>query len=368
MKMNWTKIIEKLEELLELAKKNGNLLKEQEINDFFKEQALSVEQMERVFKFLEKNGVDVLRAVENVDRIIFDGDVELDKIDLSVPEGVNPDEPVLMYLKEIGKISPLSADEEIELAKRIENGDEEAKKCLVLANLRLVVGIAKHYVGRGMLFLELIQEGNQGLIEAVEKFDYRKGYKFRTCAAWWIRLAIRHEIAELGKARGIPYDKVETINKLLRVTRQLQQELGRKPSTEELAAAMNKPVERVRELFEISQEAVSWKKLLGEEEDKEEEKHPGDFIQDDNPPVQEELTAFTLLTEHLDEVLDNLTEREQKVLRYRFGHDDGCIHTLEETGKFFGIARERVHQIEVKAVRKFSHHLTRKRHLKDYLD
>ena len=334
MKMNWTKIIEKLEELLELAKKNGNLLKEQEINDFFKEQALSVEQMERVFKFLEKNGVDVLRAVENVDRIIFDGDVELDKIDLSVPEGVNPDEPVLMYLKEIGKISPLSADEEIELAKRIENGDEEAKKCLVLANLRLVVGIAKHYVGRGMLFLELIQEGNQGLIEAVEKFDYRKGYKFRTCAAWWIRLAIRHEIADLGKVRGIRYDKVETINKLLRVTRQLQQELGRKPSPEEIVAKLDIPASHVREILRIFQKPVSFEEVA--------------------ETLQEEIEASELLREQqMQGVLATFPEKEQKILRFWFGLDDRGAHTLEEICKTFNVTRERIGQIGDEAKRKF---------------
>ena len=299
----------------------------------------------------------------DLDKFEAGGVAKLDKIDIAVREAVRRDDLLRKWLEEVGKISLLTADEEIELAKRIENGDEEAKIRLTEANFRLVVCIAKRYAGTGMSFQDLIQEGAMGLIKAVEKFDYCKGYKFRTYATWWIRQAITCEIVNQEKT---------IINKLSRVSCQLQQELGREPSTEEIAAAMNMPVERVRELFEISQEAVSWKKLLSEEEDKEEdkeeEKHPGDFIQDDNPPVQEELTAFTLLTEHLDEVLDNLTEREQKVLRFRFGHDDGCIHTLEETGKFFGIARERVHQIEVKAVRKFSHHLTRKRHLKDYLD
>ena len=374
MEMNMTKFSEKLVELLELAKKKKNVLEYQEINDFFKDQALSVEQMEKVFEFMEAGGVDVLRITENVDELILDDDgeldkfdaeeeVELEKIDLSVPEGVSLDDPVRMYLKEIGKVSLLSADEEIELAELMENGDEEAKKRLVAANLRLVVSIAKRYVGRGMLFLDLIQEGNLGLIKAVEKFDYRKGYKFSTYATWWIRQAITRAIADQARTIRIPVHMVETINKLIRVSRQLLQELGREPSPEEIAAEMDMPVERVREILKISQEPVSLETPIGEEEDS----HLGDFIQDDNLPVPAEAAAFTMLREQLDEVLDTLTEREQKVLRLRFGLDDGRARTLEEVGKIFNVTRERIRQIEAKALRKLRHP-SRSRKLKDYLD
>ena len=365
MEMNMGKFSEKLVELLELAKKKKNVLEYQEINDFFKDQPLGVEQMEKVFDFLEASGVDVLRITDsNADDMILDDDdadidkldeeeIELDKIDLSVPEGVSIEDPVRMYLKEIGKVPLLSAEEEIELAKRMENGDEAAKKRLAEANLRLVVSIAKRYVGRGMLFLDLIQEGNLGLIKAVEKFDYRKGYKFSTYATWWIRQAIT----------SIPVHMVETINKLIRVSRQLLQELGREPTPEEIAKEMDMSVERVREILKISQEPVSLETPIGEEEDS----HLGDFIQDDNVPVPADAAAFTLLKEQLVEVLSTLTDREQKVLRLRFGLDDGRARTLEEVGKEFNVTRERIRQIEAKALRKLRHP-SRSRKLKDYLD
>jgi RNA polymerase primary sigma factor len=374
MEMNMAKFSEKLVELLELAKKKKNVLEYQEINDFFKDQPLSVEQMEKVFDFLEASGVDVLRITDNPDDLIMDDDadidkldeeeeIELDKIDLSVPEGVSIEDPVRMYLKEIGKVPLLSAEEEIELAKRMENGDEDAKKRLAEANLRLVVSIAKRYVGRGMLFLDLIQEGNLGLIKAVEKFDYRKGYKFSTYATWWIRQAITRAIADQARTIRIPVHMVETINKLIRVSRQLLQELGREPSPEEIAEEMEMPVERVREILKISQEPVSLETPIGEEEDS----HLGDFIQDDNVPVPADAAAFTLLKEQLIEVLGTLTEREQKVLRLRFGLDDGRARTLEEVGKEFNVTRERIRQIEAKALRKLRHP-SRSRKLKDYLD
>ena len=375
MEMNMGKFSEKLVELLELAKKKKNVLEYQEISDFFKDQPLEVEQMEKVFDFLEASGVDVLRITDgNADDMILDDDgdmdkldgedeIELDKIDLSVPEGVSIEDPVRMYLKEIGKVPLLSAEEEIELAKRMENGDEAAKKRLAEANLRLVVSIAKRYVGRGMLFLDLIQEGNLGLIKAVEKFDYRKGYKFSTYATWWIRLAITRAIADQARTIRIPVHMVETINKLIRVSRQLLQELGREPTPEEIADKMDMSVERVREILKISQEPVSLETPIGEEEDS----HLGDFIQDDNVPVPADAAAFTLLKEQLVEVLSTLTDREQKVLRLRFGLDDGRARTLEEVGKEFNVTRERIRQIEAKALRKLRHP-SRSRKLKDYLD
>ena len=376
MEMNMGKFSEKLVELLELAKKEKNVLEYQEISDFFKDQPLEVEQMEKVLDFLEASGVDVLRISGNDEELILDVDddadiekmddeeeIELDKIDLSVPEGVSIEDPVRMYLKEIGKVSLLTADEEIELAKRMEQGDEEAKKRLAEANLRLVVSIAKRYVGRGMLFLDLIQEGNLGLIKAVEKFDYRKGYKFSTYATWWIRQAITRAIADQARTIRIPVHMVETINKLIRVSRQLLQELGREPTPEEIAEEMKMPVERVREILKISQEPVSLETPIGEEEDS----HLGDFIQDDNVPVPADAAAFTLLKEQLIEVLGTLTEREQKVLRLRFGLDDGRARTLEEVGKEFNVTRERIRQIEAKALRKLRHP-SRSRKLKDYLD
>ena len=374
MEMNMAKFSEKLVELLELAKKKKNVLEYQEISDFFKDSPLEVDQMEKVFDFLEASGVDVLRITDNSgDELLLDNDmdmeglddeeeVELDKIDLSVPEGVSIEDPVRMYLKEIGKVSLLSADEEIELAKRMEKGDEAAKKRLAEANLRLVVSIAKRYVGRGMLFLDLIQEGNLGLIKAVEKFDYRKGYKFSTYATWWIRQAITRAIADQARTIRIPVHMVETINKLIRVSRQLLQELGREPQPEEIAEVMDIPVERVREILKISQEPVSLETPIGEEEDS----HLGDFIPDDNMPVPADAAAFTLLKEQLVEVLDTLTEREKKVLTLRFGLEDGRARTLEEVGKEFNVTRERIRQIEAKALRKLRHP-SRSRKLRDYI-
>ena len=375
MEMNMGKFSEKLVGLLELAKKKKNVLEYQEISDYFKDQPLDAEQMDKIFDFLEASGVDVLRITENSadDLMLDDGmdidglddeeEVELDKIDLSVPEGVSIEDPVRMYLKEIGKVPLLSAEEEIELAKKMEQGDENAKKRLAEANLRLVVSIAKRYVGRGMLFLDLIQEGNLGLIKAVEKFDYRKGYKFSTYATWWIRQAITRAIADQARTIRIPVHMVETINKLIRVSRQLLQELGREPTPEEIAEEMDMPVDRVREILKISQEPVSLETPIGEEEDS----HLGDFIQDDNVPVPADAAAFTLLKEQLVEVLGTLTEREQKVLRLRFGLDDGRARTLEEVGKEFNVTRERIRQIEAKALRKLRHP-SRSRKLKDYLD
>ena len=359
----------KLRELLALAKKKKNMLEYQEISDFFSDMQLDAEQFEKILDFLEANNIDVLRITDDDvdDEMLLDVDdedeIEVEKIDLSVPDGVSIEDPVRMYLKEIGKVPLLSAEEEIELAKRMELGDQEAKKRLAEANLRLVVSIAKRYVGRGMLFQELIQEGNLGLIKAVEKFDYRKGYKFSTYATWWIRQAITRAIADQARTIRIPVHMVETINKLIRVSRQLLQELGREPTPEEIAAEMNMPVERVREILKISQEPVSLETPIGEEEDS----HLGDFIQDDNVPVPADAAAFTLLKEQLEEVLGTLTEREQKVLTLRFGLEDGRARTLEEVGKEFNVTRERIRQIEAKALRKLRHP-SRSRKLKDYLE
>ena len=359
----------KLRELLALAKKKKNMLEYQEISDFFSDMQLDAEQFEKILDFLEANNIDVLRITDDDvdDEMLLDVDdedeIEVEKIDLSVPDGVSIEDPVRMYLKEIGKVPLLSAEEEIELAKRMELGDQEAKKRLAEANLRLVVSIAKRYVGRGMLFLDLIQEGNLGLIKAVEKFDYRKGYKFSTYATWWIRQAITRAIADQARTIRIPVHMVETINKLIRVSRQLLQELGREPTPEEIAAEMNMPVERVREILKISQEPVSLETPIGEEEDS----HLGDFIQDDNVPVPADAAAFTLLKEQLEEVLGTLTEREQKVLTLRFGLEDGRARTREEVGKEFNVTRERIRQIEAKALRKLRHP-SRSRKLKDYLE
>lgn len=355
----------KLEELLNLTKERKNVLEYQEISDYFKEMALGADQFEMILDFLEKNNIDVLRLQDTDEDIIIDDDdeVEVEKIDLSVPDGVSTEDPVRMYLKEIGKVPLLTAEEEIELAKRMELGDQEAKKRLAEANLRLVVSIAKRYVGRGMQFLDLIQEGNLGLIKAVEKFDYRKGYKFSTYATWWIRQAITRAIADQARTIRIPVHMVETINKLIRVSRQLLQELGREPTPEEIAEEMDMPVERVREILKISQEPVSLETPIGEEEDS----HLGDFIQDDNVPVPAEAATFTLLKEQLDEVLGTLTEREQKVLILRFGLEDGRARTLEEVGREFNVTRERIRQIEAKALRKLRHP-SRSRKLKDYLE
>lgn len=401
------KFREKLKSLLELGKKKRNILEYQEISDFFRDMNLDEEKMEKVLDFLEANKVDVLRISDGDDEdddIILDDEdeVAVEKIDLSVPEGVSVEDPVRMYLKEIGKVPLLSADEEIELAQKMEagsvavekipllkerlaeTGDEQekeeiqaeikalqldvdrgsdAKKRLAEANLRLVVSIAKRYVGRGMLFLDLIQEGNLGLIKAVEKFDYRKGYKFSTYATWWIRQAITRAIADQARTIRIPVHMVETINKLIRVSRQLLQELGREPTPEEIAEEMKMPVERVREILKISQEPVSLETPIGEEEDS----HLGDFIKDDNVPVPADAATFTLLKEQLEEVLGTLTEREQKVLTLRFGLEDGRARTLEEVGKEFNVTRERIRQIEAKALRKLRHP-SRSRKLKDYLE
>ena len=358
---------EKCKALLALAKKKKNMLDYQEIIDSFTDAEFDADKVEKVFDFLEANNVDVKISddVEEEEDIILDpeDDIDIEKIDLSVPEGVSIEDPVRMYLKEIGKVPLLSAEEEIELAKRMENGDVEAKNRLAEANLRLVVSIAKRYVGRGMLFLDLIQEGNLGLIKAVEKFDYKKGYKFSTYATWWIRQAITRAIADQARTIRIPVHMVETINKLIRVSRQLLQELGREPSPEEIAKEMSMPVDRVREILKISQEPVSLETPIGEEEDS----HLGDFIKDDNVPVPADAAAFTLLKEQLEEVLGTLTEREQKVLTLRFGLEDGRARTLEEVGKEFNVTRERIRQIEAKALRKLRHP-SRSRKLKDYLE
>ncbi len=402
------KFMEKLQGLLAVAKKKKNMLEYQEINDYFRELELNAEQFEKILDFLEANNIDVLRITEDDDEVdeelLLNDDeeeIEVENIDLSVPDGVSIEDPVRMYLKEIGKVPLLSAEEEIDLAQKMEEGavakekiailkkrkeeaaeeeqaeldeeikaltktqdaGDEAKKRLAEANLRLVVSIAKRYVGRGMLFLDLIQEGNLGLIKAVEKFDYRKGYKFSTYATWWIRQAITRAIADQARTIRIPVHMVETINKLIRVSRQLLQDLGREPTPEEIAEEMNMPVERVREILKISQEPVSLETPIGEEEDS----HLGDFIQDDNVPVPADAAAFTLLKEQLEEVLGTLTEREQKVLTLRFGLEDGRARTLEEVGKEFNVTRERIRQIEAKALRKLRHP-SRSRKLKDYLE
>ena len=360
---------EKIKELLAVAKKKKNVLEYQEISDFFSDMPLEEEQFDKILEVLEQNNVDVLRITDEDDDVsdeemmlIDEEDVDVENIDLSVPDGVSIEDPVRMYLKEIGKVPLLSAEEEIELAKKMELGDQDAKKRLAEANLRLVVSIAKRYVGRGMLFLDLIQEGNLGLIKAVEKFDYRKGYKFSTYATWWIRQAITRAIADQARTIRIPVHMVETINKLIRVSRQLLQELGREPSPEEIAAEMNMPVERVREILKISQEPVSLETPIGEEEDS----HLGDFIPDDDALEPAEAASFTLLKEQLVEVLKTLTPREEKVLRLRFGIEDGRTRTLEEVGKEFNVTRERIRQIEAKALRKLRHP-SRSRKLKDFL-
>ena len=376
-KDNLAKFEERLKELLDYAKKKGSILDENEVTLFLADLNLDEEQYDKASDFLEQNNVDILPIsgdddIEPDDAALFAEEseneregflVDVENLDDDIPEGVNIEDPVRMYLKEIGKVKLLSAEEEIELAKRMEQGDEEAKKKLSEANLRLVVSIAKRYVGRGLLFLDLIQEGNLGLIKAVEKFDYRKGYKFSTYATWWIRQAITRAIADQARTIRIPVHMVETINKLIRVSRQLLQELGREPSPEEIAEELKMPEERVREILKISQEPVSLETPIGEEEDS----HLGDFIQDDNVPVPADAAAATLLREQLDEVLSTLTEREQKVLRLRFGLDDGRQRTLEEVGREFNVTRERIRQIEAKALRKLRHP-SRSRKLRDYLD
>ena len=372
MEENVAKFEEKLKELVELGKKKKKVLEIQEISDFLSDLELSPEQMEKVYEYLEAMNIDVLRIGSDddldadIDDLILaeeEEEVDMEKIDLSVPDGISIEDPVRMYLKEIGKVPLLSAEEEIDLARRMSEGDESAKKRLAEANLRLVVSIAKRYVGRGMLFLDLIQEGNLGLIKAVEKFDYQKGFKFSTYATWWIRQAITRAIADQARTIRIPVHMVETINKLIRVSRQLLQELGREPLPEEIAKELDMPVDRVREILKISQEPVSLETPIGEEEDS----HLGDFIQDDNVPIPAEAAAATLLKEQLNEVLDTLTDREQKVLRLRFGMNDGRARTLEEVGKEFDVTRERIRQIEAKALRKLRHP-SRSRKLRDYLD
>ena len=374
--LNEEQAMESVQALIQKGKKQGSLTY-QEIMDALQGIELSVEQIDEVYQQLGRMGIEVvpepgdaeleILAKSKVDDDIVDDaddDVEEElEVDLSVPEGVGIDDPVRMYLKEIGRVPLLSAEEEIDLAKRMEEGDEEAKRRLAEANLRLVVSIAKRYVGRGMLFLDLIQEGNLGLIKAVEKFDYTKGYKFSTYATWWIRQAITRAIADQARTIRIPVHMVETINKLIRVSRQLLQELGREPAPEEIAKVMDIPVERVREIMKIAQEPVSLETPIGEEEDS----HLGDFIPDDDAPAPAEAASFILLKEQLEEVLETLTPREEKVLRLRFGLDDGRTRTLEEVGQEFGVTRERIRQIEAKALRKLRHP-SRSKKLKDYLE
>ncbi len=378
MDENMAKFHEKLKEVLQYVESKKNVLEYEEINDFFAELELGSEQMEKIYDYLEKNEVDVLREPAETEFIGPEDEIDVDeselalieaesedlsKIDLSVPEGIGLEDPVRMYLKEIGKVQLLNADEETDLAVRMERGDADAKKRLAEANLRLVVSIAKRYVGRGMQFLDLIQEGNLGLIKAVEKFDYRKGYKFSTYATWWIRQAITRAIADQARTIRIPVHMVETINKLIRVQRQLLQELGREPYPEEIAKEMSLSVDRVREIQKIAQEPVSLETPIGEEEDS----HIGDFVEDDRLPVPAEAAAFTMLKEQLNDVLGTLTDRERKVLRLRFGLDDGRQRTLEEVGKEFDVTRERIRQIEAKALRKLRHP-SRSKKLKDYLE
>lgn len=356
---------EKLQRLLAEAKKKKNVLEEQEVQNFFSTDNLDSEKWDMVFDFLDANKVDILRIGndDDMEPDLFEEDIDLEQIDLSVPDGIGMEDPVRMYLKDIGKILLLSPEEELELAKRIELGDEEAKNKLAEANLRLVVSIAKRYAGRGMQFLDLIQEGNLGLIKAVDKFDYRKGFKFSTYATWWIRQAITRAIADQARTIRIPVHMVETINRLVRTSRQLLQELGREPQPEEIAQRMDLPVERIREVMKISQDPVSLETPIGEEEDS----HLGDFIQDEHVAVPVDAATFTLLHEQLLEVLDTLTEREQKVLKLRFGLEDGRPRTLEEVGREFNVTRERIRQIEAKALRKLRYP-SRSKKLKDYLD
>ena len=355
----------RLDNLVMVSKGKKGVLEQTDINEAFADMELNPDKIEKIYERLEEEEIDVL---DNIEEDEDDEDKEgsskkKEELDFGLPDGISLDDPVRMYLKEIGKVPLLTADEEVELAQRMEAGDDEAKKKLAEANLRLVVSIAKRYVGRGMLFLDLIQEGNLGLIKAVEKFDYRKGYKFSTYATWWIRQAITRAIADQARTIRIPVHMVETINKLMRVSRQLLQDLGREPQPEEIAEEMDMPVAKVREIMKISQEPVSLETPIGEEEDS----HLGDFIPDEDVPVPADAAAFTLLKEQLIEVLATLTEREQKVLRLRFGLDDGRARTLEEVGKEFSVTRERIRQIEAKALRKLRHP-SRSKKLKDYLE
>ena len=365
MALNKEQAQQKVKEILDLARNEKKTLTYQDVMNKLSDLDIDADAIDAVFETLESEGINVINATED-ETAVLPADVTGTDMDISVPEGISIDDPVRMYLKEIGKVPLLTAEEEIEIAKQMEMGGEvaeAAKKKLAEANLRLVVSIAKRYVGRGMLFLDLIQEGNLGLIKAVEKFDYRKGYKFSTYATWWIRQAITRAIADQARTIRIPVHMVETINKLIRVSRQLLQELGREPTPEEIAEEMHMSVERVREILKISQEPVSLETPIGEEEDS----HLGDFIQDDNVPVPADAAAFTMLKEQLEDVLSTLTDREQKVLRLRFGLDDGRARTLEEVGKEFNVTRERIRQIEAKALRKLRHP-SRSRKLKDYLD
>ena len=366
---------EGLEKLVSSAEKKKNFIEYDDINKFFPGMELNNETMEHIVDYLDDKGIDVLRTDLNDDSLILDlgDDIEPDDFDEEITEAdldfsdlennVNIEDHVRMYLKEIGKVPLLSSDEEIELAKRMEKGDMAAKSRLAEANLRLVVSIAKRYVGRGMQLLDLIQEGNLGLMKSVEKFDYKKGYKFSTYATWWIRQAITRAIADQARTIRIPVHMVETINKLLRVSRQLLQELGREPTNEEIAERMDIPVSRVREILKISQDPVSLETPIGEEEDS----HLGDFIKDENITAPADAAAFVLLKEQLNEVLYTLTDREQEVLKLRFGLEDGRARTLEEVGKEFNVTRERIRQIEAKALRKLRHP-SRSRKLKDFLD
>ncbi len=377
MNIKKTEFAKKLAGLVAEAKKKKNTLTYAELEQYFADQPLTPDQIEKIIDFLEANGVDVLReASEDDDKVLLLGadddlneneeEIDMKKIDLSVPEGISVEDPVRMYLKEIGKVPLLSAEEEIRLSKQMEEGGEageRARQRLAEANLRLVVSIAKRYVGRGMQFLDLIQEGNLGLIKAVEKYDYTKGFKFSTYATWWIRQAITRAIADQARTIRIPVHMVETINKLIRISRQLLQELGREPTPEEIAVKMEMPVERVREIMKISQEPVSLETPIGEEDDS----HLGDFIQDDAAPAPAEAAAYTLLKEQLEDVLDTLTDREKQVLKLRFGLEDGRSRTLEEVGVEFHVTRERIRQIEAKALRKLRQP-SRSRKLRDYLD
>lgn len=354
-----------LQNLLEQGKKTG-VLDYKEVNDKLEELELDADQIDKMFEYLEKNGVEIAGSIDDDDIDLDDEDMEISNeeiADMSVPSGVSIDDPVRLYLKEIGKVDLLSSEAEAELAKRMAEGDCAAKKKLAEANLRLVVSIAKRYVGRGMLFLDLIQEGNLGLIKAVDKFDYTKGYKFSTYATWWIRQAITRAIADQARTIRIPVHMVETINKIVRASRQLVQELGRDPLPEEIAKEVNMPVDKVGEIMKIAQEPVSFETPIGEEEDS----HLGDFIQDYDAPAPSEAATFALLKEQLVDVLCTLTPREEKVLRLRFGLDDGRARTLEEVGKEFDVTRERIRQIEAKALRKLRHP-SRSRKLKDYLE
>ena len=358
-----------VEELLAKGKKNGGTLTYGELVDALQQEDLSPDEIDTMYDTFSKRGIEIVDDSNSGEDVDDDVDVDVDdkdeevEIDLSVPEGISIDDPVRMYLKEIGRVPLLTAEEEVALAKRMQEGDEIAQKRLAEANLRLVVSIAKRYVGRGMLFLDLIQEGNLGLIKAVEKFDYTKGYKFSTYATWWIRQAITRAIADQARTIRIPVHMVETINKLIRVSRQLLQQLGREPLPEQIAKEMDISVERVREIMKIAQEPVSLETPIGEEEDS----HLGDFIEDQDAPAPADAASFMLLKEQLEEVLDTLTPREEKVLRLRFGLDDGRARTLEEVGQNFGVTRERIRQIEAKALRKLRHP-SRRRKLKDFFD